>query len=151
MHNGSGIRSIAQTLANLVLLAFMVYIGGTWVLSPSAPNLDKVILSYPIGDRAFVYGVRNNLAGATSGYSYRYYVSRELVSEQAILSSLVRSTPFLVTTDPAVKIEGNGSELAVLVKGQVYDFHSRTVVRHADDDGYTGLNISIKADSPESL
>ncbi|WP_397450424.1 hypothetical protein [Pseudomonas sp. NA-150] len=151
MQSGTGIKSTAQTLANILLLTCLVYIGGTWLFTPSAPNLDKLVLNYPIGEGGFIYGVRNNPGGSTVGYSYRYYVSKKLENEEIILSSLVRSIPFLITTDPAVKIEGTGSELAVLVKGQVYDFHSRTVVRHADDDGYTGINISIKADSEESL
>ena len=140
---------LTKRLSIYALLAFSLLINGwTWLTSPNAPQLDKVILKYPFGDQGFVYGVSTNGGGATVGFSYRYYLDKGLPNDEQILSSLTDASPFLITKDPNVKIQSRGEELDVWVAGRIDQFRSQALVRRSRDE-YRVVNINLTSSSGE--
>lgn len=58
------------------------------------PVLTDVVLKLPLGENGFIYGVKDDRGGATVPFSYRYYVYRELTSNEQIASELKTAGPF---------------------------------------------------------
>lgn len=133
-----------------VLLASSLLLNGwSWFASPRSPQLDKIVLRYPVENLGVVYGVSTNGGGATVGFSYRYYLSKGGSDDEEILSSLVGASPFLITKDPQVTVESRGAELDVRVKGRIDQFHSQAVIRRGSDD-YSVLNINLTSSGGEA-
>lgn len=141
----SGItKKTAYTIVTSCLLTLCLgYIGWTWLMTPSAPVLTDVVLKLPVGENGFVYGVKDDRGGATVPFSYRYYVYRELASDEQIASELKTAGPFLVTRDPAVKINVQGSIINVSTHQEVYEYHSSTLFRHTNSTHYTPITINL--------
>lgn len=111
-------------LRNCLLVVCLVYIAGSWVLSSGAPDLDEVVLKYSLGNGSSIYGARDGQGGATVGFSYRYYVHRNLSDDQEILTTLVSAHPFLKTKEPNVQVSEHEGMLRLDIQGQVYEYNS---------------------------
>ena len=126
-----------------LLFSSLGYNGWTWLTTKSAPELDKIFLKYPLADGGFVYGVSTNGGGATVGFSYRYYLSKGLATDEETLSMLADEQPFLITKDPEVTVESRGAELDVRVTGRINQFHSQALIRQIGSDSYAVVNINL--------
>ncbi|MGV8861794.1 MAG: hypothetical protein ACOH2T_11565 [Pseudomonas sp.] len=130
-----------------LLVSSLGYNGWTWLTTQNLPKLDKVFLKYPLPDDAFVYGVSTNGGGATVGFSYRYYLSKGLATDEEILSMLADEQPFLITKDPEVNVETRGAELDIRVTGRINQFHSQALIRQIGSDSYAVVNINLTSTS----
>ena len=130
-----------------LLVSSLGYNGWTWLTTQNLPKLDKVFLKYPLPDDAFVYGVSTNGGGATVGFSYRYYLSKGLTTDEEILSMLADEQPFLITKDPEVNVETRGAELDIRVTGRINQFHSQALMRQVGSDSYAVVNINLTSTS----
>ena len=93
-------------------------------MSPGTPELDEVVLRYSLSNGNSIYGVRNSQGGATVGFSYRYYVHKNLGNDHEILTSLVSAHPFLKTKEPDVQVTQVDGVLHLIVRGEVYEYRS---------------------------
>ncbi|WDU62599.1 hypothetical protein LRS56_28420 [Pseudomonas poae] len=111
-------------LRNCLLVVCLIYIGGSWILSPGTPDLDEVVLKHSLGNGTSIYGARDGQGGATVGFSYRYYVHKDFGSDQEALSALVLAHPFLKTKEPFVQVSKHEGVLVLDIQGEVYEYHS---------------------------
>ena len=111
-------------LRNCLLVVCLIYIAGSWVMSPGTPDLDEVVLKHSLGNGTSIYGARDGQGGATVGFSYRYYVHKDLGSDQEILTGLVSAHPFLKTKEPDVQVSEHEGVLQLDIQGGVYEYHS---------------------------
>ncbi len=119
-----GTEGFIPILRNCLLVVCLVYIAGSWILSSGAPDLDEVVLKYSLGNGSSIYGARDGQGGATVGFSYRYYVHRNLSSDQEILTTLVSAHPFLKTKEPNVQVSEHEGVLRLDIQGRVYEYNS---------------------------
>lgn len=117
-------KRLIPFLRNCLLVVCLIYIGGSWILSSGTPDLDEVVLKHSLGNGTSIYGARDGQGGATVGFSYRYYVHKDLGSDQEILTALVSAHPFLKTKEPDVQVSDEGGALHLIIQGKVYEYHS---------------------------
>lgn len=141
--SGTTKKTAYTIVTSSLLAACLTYIGWTWLVSSGNPVLTDVVLKLPLGENGFIYGVKDDRGGATVPFSYRYYVYRELTSDEQIASELKTAGPFLVTRDPAIKVDIQGSVINVSTHQEVYEYHSSTLFRHADSTHYTPVTINL--------
>lgn len=120
-------KRLMPVLCNCLLIICLIYIGGSWIMSPGTPVLDEVVLKHSLGNGTSIYGARDGQGGATVGYSYRYYVHKDLATDQEILTALVSAYPFLKTKEPDVQVSKEGATLHLVIQGAVYEYHSYTL------------------------
>ena len=119
-----GIKWPVQGLFNGLLVVCLGYLGVGWLMSPGTPELDEVVLKHSLSNGNSLYGVRDSQGGATVGFSYRYYVHKDLDNDHEILTSLVSAHPFLKTKEPNVQVTQKDGVLHVIVRGEVYEYRS---------------------------
>ncbi|MBV4453191.1 MULTISPECIES: hypothetical protein [Pseudomonas] len=117
-------KGLLPILRNCLLAACLIYIGGNWIMSSGAPDLDEVVLKQSLGNGSSIYGARDSQGGATVGFSYRYYVHEDLGSDQEILTALVSAHPFLKTKEPDVQVTRVDGVIHLTVRGEVYEYRS---------------------------
>jgi len=140
---GTTQKTAYTIVASSLLVVCLAYIGWTWLMSSGNPVLTDVVLKLPLGENGFIYGVKDDRGGATVPFSYRYYVYRELTSNEQIASELKTAGPFLVTRDPAIKVDIQGSTINVSTNQEVYEYHSSTLFRHTNRNHYTPVTINL--------
>lgn len=143
--SGTTRKSVYSVVTTILLALCLVYIVGEWLLSPGRPQLTEVVLRQPLGGDGAVYGVKDDRGGATVPFSYRYYVYRNLEDDSEILAALRDASPFLVTSDAAAKIGVQGTAITVSVAGEVSDYHSSTLYRHANGSDYTVVSVFLNS------
>ncbi|CRM62737.1 MULTISPECIES: hypothetical protein [Pseudomonas] len=117
-------KSLLPVLRNCLLVACLIYIGANWIMSSGTPKLDEVVLKRSLGNGGSIYGARDGQGGATVGFSYRYYVHKDLGSDQEILTALVSAHPFLKTKEPDVQVTQADGAIRLIVRGEVYEYRS---------------------------
>jgi hypothetical protein len=55
------------------------------------------------------------------------------------------ANPFLVTRDGAVKVDVESRSITVSVSGDVSDYHSSTLYRHANGSDYTVVSVFLNS------
>lgn len=143
--SGSTRTSLYSMVTTALLALCLLYIAADWLFSPRRPQLTEVVLQVPLNGEASLYGVKDDRGGATVPFSYRYYVYRTLGADREVLSALESATPFLISRDAAAKVDVQGSAVAVSVVGEVSDYHSSTLYRHANGSDYTVVNIFLSS------
>lgn len=119
-----GIKWPVQVLLNGLLVVCLGYLGVGWLMSPGTPELDEVVLKHSLSNGNSLYGVRDSQGGTTVGFSYRYYVHKDLDNDHEILTSLVSAHPFLKTKEPDVQVIQKDGALHLIVRGEVYEYRS---------------------------
>ena len=119
-----GIKWPVQGLFKGLLVSCLGYLGVGWLMSPGTPELDEVVLKHSLSNGNSLYGVRDSQGGATVGFSYRYYVHKDLDNDHEILTSLVSAHPFLKTKEPDVQVIQKDGALHLIVRGEVYEYRS---------------------------
>ncbi|MDY0835625.1 MULTISPECIES: hypothetical protein [unclassified Pseudomonas] len=122
-----------------------MYIGGDWLLSPGRPQLTEVVMRVPLGTDGAIYGVKDDRGGSTVPFSYRYYVYRTLEDDSEVLAALRDASPFLITRDASAKVDVQGRTITVSVAGDVSDYHSSTLYRHANGSDYTAVSVFLNS------
>ncbi|WP_339497890.1 hypothetical protein [Pseudomonas canadensis] len=117
-------KGLLPVLRNCLLVACLIYIGGNWIMSSGTPVLDEVVLKHSLGNGSSIYGARDGQGGATVGFSYRYYVHKDLGSDREILTALVSAHPFLKTKAPDVQVTRQDGVIHLTVRGEVYEYRS---------------------------
>lgn len=117
-------EGLIPILRNCLLVGCLIYIAGSWLISPGTPDLDEVVLKHSLGNGSSIYGARDGQGGATVGFSYRYYVHRNLSNDQEILTTLVSAHPFLKTKEPNVQVSEHEGVLLLDIQGRVYEYNS---------------------------
>ena len=117
-------EGLIPILRNCLLVGCLIYIAGSWLISPGTPDLDEVVLKHSLGNGSSIYGARDGQGGATVGFSYRYYVHSNLSNDQEILTTLVSAHPFLKTKEPNVQVSEHEGMLRLDIQGQVYEYNS---------------------------
>lgn len=117
-------KSLLLVLRNCLLVACLIYIGANWIMSSGTPKLDEVVLKHSLGNGSSIYGARDGQGGATVGFSYRYYVHKDLGGDQEILTALVSAHPFLKTKEPDVQVTQADGTIRLIVRGEVYEYRS---------------------------
>lgn len=117
-------KGLLPVLRNCLLVACLIYIGGHWIMSSGTPDLDEVVLKHSLGNGSSIYGARDGQGGATVGFSYRYYVYKDLGSDREILTALISAHPFLKTKAPDVQVTRMDGVIQLIVRGEVYEYRS---------------------------
>lgn len=117
-------EGLIPILRNCLLVGCLIYIAGSWLISPGTPDLDEVVLKHSLGNGSSIYGARDGQGGATVGFSYRYYVHRNLSNDREILTTLVSAHPFLKTKEPNVQVSEQEGVLLLDIQGRVYEYNS---------------------------
>lgn len=143
--SGTTKKSVYSVVTTILLACCLVYIGGDWLLSPDRPQLTEVVLRVPLGTDGAIYGVKDDRGGSTVPFSYRYYVYRTLEDDSEVLAALRDASPFLITRDAAAKVDVQGRTITVSVAGDVSDYHSSTLYRHANGSGYTAVSVFLNS------
>jgi hypothetical protein len=115
---------LVQGLLNGLLVVCLGYLGVGWLMSPGTPELDQVVFKYALDNGRSIYGVRDGQGGATVGFSYRYYVHKDLGSDQEILAALVSAHPFMKTKEPDVQVNRVDGVIHLIVHGEVHEYRS---------------------------
>lgn len=131
-------KGLLPVLRNCLLVACLIYIGGNWIMSSGTPDLDEVILKHSLGNGSSIYGARDGQGGATVGFSYRYYVHKDLGSDREILTALVSAHPFLKTKEPDVQVTRQAGLIRLTVRGEVYEYRSYPL------EGLGAVSIDMK-------
>ncbi|MFQ6590284.1 MULTISPECIES: hypothetical protein [Pseudomonas] len=124
MRKAKDIKWPVQGLLNGLLVMCLGYLAISWLMSSGTPQLDEVVLKYSLGNGTSIYGARDGQGGATVGFSYRYYVHKDLGNDQELLKTLVSAHPFLKTQEPTVQVSGHEGVLRLDVRGRVYEYSS---------------------------
>lgn len=106
----------------LILLAVVAY--GIYNLLHFSPLEQVIIKKVKVNNLANLY-ITEASAGATTGFSYRFYLYDVTKDDKAFMASLENDhQPFMITTDKDAlkKVENNAIYLSV--KGTIYTFHS---------------------------
>lgn len=56
-------KRLIPFLRNCLLVVCLIYIGGSWILSPGTPVLDEVVLKHSLGNGTSIYGARDGQGG----------------------------------------------------------------------------------------
>jgi len=131
-------KGLFPVLRNCLLVACLMYIGGHWIMSSGTPDLDEVVLKHSLGNGNSIYGARDGQGGATVGFSYRYYVYKDLGSDREILTALMSAHPFLKTKKPDVQVTRVDGVIHLIVRGEVYEYRSYPL------EGLGGVSIDMK-------
>lgn len=100
---------------------------GIYKLTQLSPLEQKILRKVNINTHATLY-ITEADAGATTDFSYRYYLFDASKSDKDFINSLAADRqPFLITADPNAfqKVENNAIYLSV--KGDVFAFHNAPV------------------------
>lgn len=106
----------------LILLAVVAY--GIYNLLHFSPLEQVIIKKVKVNNLANLH-ITEASAGATTGFSYRFYLYDVTKDDKAFMASLENDhQPFMITTDKDAlkKVENNAIYLSV--KGTIYTFHS---------------------------
>ncbi|RRZ91611.1 polymorphic toxin type 44 domain-containing protein [Erwinia sp. 198] len=113
-----------------VLLIFLVLLisFGAYKTERFSPVERKIIKKSQINRLLNLYVTEVN-AGATTAFSYRFYLFDADRNDKSFLDSLNDTKPFLITSDPDAfkKVENNAIYLSV--KGHVFSFSNSPAVR----------------------
>ncbi|UVH52986.1 hypothetical protein P0D91_31315 [Pseudomonas sp. CBSPBW29] len=143
--SGTTRKTVYSVVTTILLACCLVYIGGHWLLSPDRPQLTEVVLRVPLGTDGAIYGVKDDRGGATVPFSYRYYVYRALEDDSEVLAALRDASPFLIARDASAKVDVQGLTINVSVAGDVSDYHSSTLYRHANGSDYTAVSVFLNS------
>ncbi|HDI3250442.1 hypothetical protein [Vibrio cholerae] len=99
---------------SLILIGVLVTILVGYLLEPRV-ELDNEVIKVPLSDTQTLIGYRNNAGGATTGFSYYFYVKSN-ESEKLPSAFLITDTP-----DVTFQIKEQGV-FSLHVDGKVYQF-----------------------------
>lgn len=109
---------------NIFVLSMLAIIGyGLWRMSGDFFYLEQTIVyRHTVADTSMLY-VTESSAGATTAFVYKYYVYSARKTDEVFLEDIKNGyEPFLVTTDPGVKISIEDRSIFLKVSGDIFKF-----------------------------
>lgn len=104
-------RKVAVTSFLLgTLTACIISICVQQLIKPNKPIFDKTVTEIELPDKLLVIGYRNNSGGATTGFTYHYFFTRDENRSQ-----------FLITSKPAI-VDYKDDSLMITTKGRILSF-----------------------------
>lgn len=111
----------------VILLAIVVF--GAYKVLHFSPLEQKIINKVKVNSLANLY-ITEASAGATTDFSYRFYLYDAAKDDKAFMASLEDdSAPFLITTDRHALKKVENDAIFLSVKGKIYMFQSPAAYR----------------------
>lgn len=109
----------------VLLIILLLVVGfGAYLIATFSPVGQKVIKKEKVSNLVNLYVTEVN-AGATTAFSYRFYLFDASKSDEAFIKSLSgESSPFLITSDRDALKNIQNRSIYISVKGEIYSFHS---------------------------
>lgn len=128
MQNARGFKK--RYILQLILLAALS-IGG-YQISKFSPLEQSIVKKVKVNNLANLYITEAN-AGATTDFSYRFYLFDASKSDNAFMGSLRNDTkPFLVTSDRNALQKVDKDAIYLSVKGAIFAFNAPPAYRVND-------------------
>ncbi|WP_312269054.1 hypothetical protein [Pseudescherichia sp.] len=112
----------------VIVVAWAAYMLPNWFF-PVGYTLYKKV---PVSEKANIYVVQTD-AGATTAYSYRYYVVDAKVSDDDFMTNVADAAPFLNTKDEKAVLNVKDNQIFLRVRGEIYSFDSPALYRSGAD------------------
>ncbi|MEP8907191.1 hypothetical protein ABKV42_06485 [Enterobacter roggenkampii] len=107
----------------LVPVLFALAYAGWVLFFTNFPVEQELHSKVNVNKWAVLYVTQAN-GGAMTSFTYHYYLLEAKKSEEDFLTHIDQATPFMVTNDPAVKIDVKDDGVYLHVRGDVYSFHN---------------------------
>ncbi|KAA5933008.1 MULTISPECIES: hypothetical protein [Pantoea] len=115
----------------LVLIMMILALAG-WRLSQLSPLEQSIIRKVNVSSRVSLY-ITQASAGATTDFSFRYYLYDASRSDESFKESLANNLqPFLITSDGNAFKRVQDKAVYLTVKGEIFAFHSSPGIRIND-------------------
>lgn len=119
-----------RTLLLVLMLMILVFAG--WRLSQLSPLEQSIIRKVNVSNHVNLY-ITEASAGATTDFSYRFYLYDASRSDESFKASLADNLqPFLITSDGDAFKRVQDKAVYLTIKGEIFAFHSSPGVRIND-------------------
>ncbi|MFP2238515.1 hypothetical protein ACLEX4_08255 [Pseudescherichia vulneris] len=105
-------------LIPITLAVFFIY----WISHFSLLE-QEILKKLKVNNLANLY-VTEASAGATTGFSYRYYLFDAKKSDADFMAHIDDETPFMITSDSKATATVSNGQLYLRVRGDIYSFQS---------------------------
>ncbi|ELQ6264761.1 hypothetical protein [Cronobacter malonaticus] len=114
----------------LILLDIVVF--GIYRVLHFSPLEQEIIRKVKVNNQANLYTTKAS-AGATTGFSYRFYLYDATKDDKAFTASLEDDNePFMITTDKDALKKVSNDAIYLSVKGTIYTFHNHAAYKVRD-------------------
>lgn len=111
----------------LVLLAVVAF--GVYKVLHFSPLEQEIIKKVRVNKLANLY-ITEASTGATTGFSYRFYLYDATKDDKTFIASLEDSyKPFMITTDKDALKKVENDAIYLSVKGTIYTFHNQAAYK----------------------
>jgi hypothetical protein len=115
-------RAFKKRYLLLALLAVVAF--GTYKLLRFSPLEQEIVKKVKVNNLANLY-ITEASAGATTNFSYRFYLYDASKDDNAFMASLEdNEKPFMITTDKDALKKVENDAIYLSVKGTIYTFQS---------------------------
>ena len=115
-------RAFKKRYLLLILLALVAF--GVYKVLHFSPLEQQIIKKVRVNNLANLY-ITEASTGATTDFSYRFYLYDATKDDKAFMASLEDSRePFLITTDKDALQKAENDAIYLSVKGTIYTFHA---------------------------
>lgn len=127
MQNGQVFKRRYLLLIPLTVIAFGVY-----KMLHFSPLEQEIIKKVKVNNLANLF-ITEASAGATTGFSYRFYLYDANKDDKSFIKSLKDDDePFMITTDKNALRKVENDAIYLSVKGTIYTFHNQAAYRVRD-------------------
>ncbi|WP_343552917.1 hypothetical protein [Pantoea sp.] len=114
----------------IVLFGLIAY--GIYLLLKVSPLEQTIVYKEKVNNLANLYVTEAN-AGATTGFSYRFYLYDGSKSDEDFKRSLMdTASPFLITSDSKALDKIKNGVIYLNIKGRIYSFNNNPAYRYND-------------------
>ncbi|QWZ49022.1 hypothetical protein [Enterobacter bugandensis] len=116
----------------LLLIPLTVIAFGVYKMLHFSPLEQEIIKKVKVNNLANLF-ITEASAGATTGFSYRFYLYDANKDDKSFIKSLKDDDePFMITTDKNALRKVENDAIYLSVKGTIYTFHNRAAYRVRD-------------------
>ena len=116
----------------LLLILLTVIAFGIYKVLHFSPLEQQIIKKVKVNNLANLY-ITEVSAGATTGFSYRFYMYDANKDDRAFMESLKDDDePFMITTDKDALMKVENDAIYLSVKGTIYTFHNQAAYKARD-------------------
>ena len=124
----------------LILLAVVVF--GAYKALHLSSLEQEIIKKVKVNSLANLY-ITEASAGATTGFSYRFYLYDATKDDKAFIASLEDDhEPFMITTDKDALTKVENDAIYLSVKGTIYTFHNQAAYKVRDSIYYVPVYLT---------
>lgn len=118
-----------RTLVLMLMLMLMTIVFAGWRLSQLSPLEQSIIRKVNVSSRINLY-ITEASAGATTAFSYRFYLYDASRSDESFKESLNDDLkPFLITSDGDVYPRVRDKAVFLTINGEIFAFHNLPGIR----------------------